>query len=227
MSPFDLSNPDRPVRVGVILMNGVTELLDVAPIDLFHGMSKAFTDQLIDEFITPAMRSQALDMECIWVSEVGPTDQNRLTSGLNITPTHSFEDCPPLDIAIIGANNFGYTPNETELDFVRKTYSSCSAFITVCGGMVVPLRAGVLSGKTATAPRFMLDMLKEQSPEVQWVEKRWVRDGKLWTSGALLNGMDLGTAFVQEVWAERKELVDFLLRVGSWVSRDLDYKDGF
>lgn len=69
-------------------------------------------------------------------------------------------------------------------------------------------------------------MLREKAPDVKWVEKRWVRDGKLWTSGALLNGLDLGTAFVEEVWGDKRELLGFLVNGGSWVGREVDYTDG-
>lgn len=61
---------------------------------------------------------------------------------------------------------------------------------------------------------------------MNWVEKRWVRDGKIWTSGALLNGLDLVKAFMEETWAERKELIEWSVDLASWVGRDVDYKDG-
>lgn len=140
---------------------------------------------------------------------------------------HSFEDCPPLDIVIIGAHNIiQYQPNEAELNFVRKSYEDSSAFITVCGGVEVPRLAGLLKGKTATGPRFYLDVLRQQSPETNWVEKRWVRDGKLWTSGALLNGMDLMHNFSEEYWGGGEDtLCSVVARIGAWPNREIDYKD--
>ncbi|KAG5986676.1 hypothetical protein E4U43_005401 [Claviceps pusilla] len=208
-------------------LNFVTELLDVAPIDIIAGMSKTFTKDLPDALMSATLKEQALDMDFLWVSETGSAARNSLTSGLTMTPTHSFEDCPTLDIAIIGAHRYGYTPTEKEVNFVRKTYASCAAMLTICGGIAVPLQAGILSGKTATGPRFELDMLRTLAPGVKWVERRWVRDGSLWTSGALLNGLDMARAFVEQVWRrERAELVQWLSYHGSWVSRELDYGDG-
>ena len=137
----------------------------------------------------------------------------------------SFETCPPLDIVIVGAHNLSYTPNPAEIAFVRKSYENCKAFISVCGGILVPLQAGILDGKTATGPRFMLDVLRQQSPSTNWLEKRWLRDGKLWTAGALLNGMDLMAAFAQEYWGGEGTLATKMSSMGSWVNRDLDYKD--
>ena len=80
-------------------------------------------------------------------------------------------------------------------------------------------------------------MLRQMSgPGTDWVEKRWVRDGKLWTSGALLNGMDLMRGFGEEVWGGKEEkeekeekghgsLVGFMLDMGCFPVRDVDYRD--
>jgi transcriptional regulator GlxA family with amidase domain len=120
----------------------------------------------------------------------------------------------------------GYTPDDTELAFVRKAWDDCSAFLTICGGILVPLQAGILEDKTATAPAFMVDDVRKQAPGTNWVTKRWVRDGKLWTSGALLNGTDMMTNFVKSYWGKGDDsLVGFLCKLGAWPDRDIDYKD--
>lgn len=139
----------------------------------------------------------------------------------------SFETCPPLDIVLNGANNLGYVHTEAELAYTRKAFGECAAFITICGGFDLPLRAGLFDGKTVTAPRFMLEMLRKQAPHVTWVEKRWQRDGKLWTSGALLNGTDLMRAFGTEHWGgeTEKTLSGTMLKMGGWPVRDVEYKD--
>lgn len=138
----------------------------------------------------------------------------------------SFESCPPLDIVLIGAHNVAYTPNEIELSFVRKAWEECSAFLTICAGVDVALQAGILEGKTATAPQFMLDVLRQQAPTTTWVEKRWARDGKLWTSGAFLNGVDLVYSFSHAIWGGEKETaVSHMCQIGGCPVRDVDYMD--
>lgn len=121
----------------------------------------------------------------------------------------------------------GYTPNEAELAFVRKTFEECIAFLTICGGVAVPMAAGLLEGRTATGPRMNLDELRKLSPKTNWVEKRWARDGKLWTSGTLLNGTDLMSAFCHAVWGDLGDpsLVVYAAQLASWPKRDADYKD--
>lgn len=81
--------------------------------------------------------------------------------------------------------------------------------------------AGVLAGKTATAPRFIVPELQKQDPRTTWVEKRWVNDGKTWTSGALLNGLDCMQAFLLVHWPELTKLCTSL---GGWPVRENKYE---
>ena len=91
---------------------------------------------------------------------------------------------------------------------------------------MAPLRAGIYEGKTVTAPRFIIDMLNEQSPNVKFVDRRWQRDGKLWSSGTLLNGLDCMQAFVRDTWGPTKgDLIEAVLDLGAWPIRDEEYKD--
>ncbi|KAK5047709.1 hypothetical protein LTR84_006374 [Exophiala bonariae] len=232
-SPVDLSNPGRRLRVGVILVNSKTEILDVAPVDIFSGISKAFLPNLPGFMMSDKMRDEALDVEFFWVNESG--DHAELTGGMSVKPTHTFETCPPLDIALMGAHDAGYMLSPGEIAFIRKTHDDCAAFIAICGGFLCVLQAGLLAGKTATAPRPFVAHLRNSNPEVNWVEKRYVRDGKIWTSGALLNGVDLVAAFAEEFWgggvgkgkekAEPNDLVEFSLRLGAYPRRDVEYRD--
>ena len=125
----------------------------------------------------------------------------------------------------MGAVSVGYTHTEAELAFVRKQYEHCSAFLTICGGFQAALMAGVLHGKTATAPRFLLDGLRKDAPGTNWVYRRWARDGKVWTSGALLNGLDMMVAFARDTWANKGPMVEMMVDLGAWPIRDVEYKD--
>lgn len=125
----------------------------------------------------------------------------------------------------MGAHEGGYTLSEAERDFIRKSYETCAAFITICGGFQAALESGIMEGKTATAPLPMVDILRTAAPGVKWVKKRWARDEKLWTSGALLNGLDLMRAFVTEYWGGKDTLAEFMLDLGAYPVRDVDYAD--
>lgn len=128
---------------------------------------------------------------------------------------------------LLAAYKQSYTPNTAELDFIRKSYKDCVAFLTICGGVIPACLAGVLNGKSATGPRVALDILRKMSPETTWLDKRYVQDGKIWTSGALLNGLDMMRAFVTSVWGYEGtgEIAQVLLKLGHYPIRDIDYKD--
>jgi transcriptional regulator GlxA family with amidase domain len=127
----------------------------------------------------------------------------------------------------MGAHEMSYIPNTAELEFIRKSYNHCAAFLTICGGVIPASMAGVLKGKTCTAPQVMLGMMRKQSPDTNWVEKRYAQDEKVWTSGALLNGLDMMRAFVIQTWGNEGagSIAQFLLQLGHFPTRDVDYKD--
>jgi transcriptional regulator GlxA family with amidase domain len=127
----------------------------------------------------------------------------------------------------MGAQTMGYQPTEGELEFIRKSYDHSVAFLNICGGIIQAQLAGVLKGKTCTAPRILLPLIRQQAPDTNWVEKRYVQDGKIWTSGTLLNGLDLMRAFVTHTWGNEGPgaIAQFLLQLGHFPIRDVDYKD--
>ena len=69
----------------------VTEILDVAPIDFFSGMSvKTWEAYNIPEEVMPkSARTQSMDFEFHWVSQKGPGNTIKLTSGIRLDPTVS------------------------------------------------------------------------------------------------------------------------------------------
>lgn len=125
----------------------------------------------------------------------------------------------------MGAHNAGYSLTDGEKAFLRKCNDESTALLFICGGFEAALQAGILQGKTATAPRPMIPMLQQMAPDVKWVTKRWANDGKIWTSGALLNGTDMTAAFVREYFGGEGSLAEFGLRLGGYPVRDIDYKD--
>lgn len=134
----------------------------------------------------------------------------------------------------MGAHNIAnYNPTPTELEFIRKTHASCTAFIFICAGVCVAIQAQLLDNLTATGPREMLPLLRNMAPKTDWIEKRWVQDGKIWTSGALLSGLDLMREFVRLTWGSAEtigdkgdvsgNLADWSVEVGCWPRRGVEY----
>jgi hypothetical protein len=78
---FQLSNPGRAIEAGMILM-GETEILDVAPIDLLHGISKKFVNAIP---LSEELKAKALDINFHWVTENGTAA--KLTSNITMEAT--------------------------------------------------------------------------------------------------------------------------------------------
>lgn len=123
---------------------------------------------------------------------------------------------------LIGAYFPTFTPTAADLLFIRKAYEQSTAFLTICGGVFPAVLAGVLKDHTCTGPREFLPQLKSMDPSVNWVEKRMCRDegGKVWTSGSLLNGLDLMREFAKEFWPE---MAQALVPIAGIPERSLDY----
>lgn len=99
--PINLSKPHRTIRAGVILVNSsvssslietqadpkprITEILDIAPIDVFNAISTKFIKNFPEELVSLEMQAQTLDVDFHWVNETGK--QARLTAGAVINPT--------------------------------------------------------------------------------------------------------------------------------------------
>ncbi len=59
-----------------------------------------------------------------------------------------------------------------------------TTILSVCTGCILLGQSGILKGKKATAPRGMVQKLRKDFPDTTWVDdKRWVKDGNIWTSG--------------------------------------------
>ncbi|KAA6415078.1 MAG: hypothetical protein FRX48_01830 [Lasallia pustulata] len=190
-----------PLQVGVLLCGEGVQLLDVSPVDLL-GMLQP---QYIRACQLPqSLADMSIEMEIHFISETGH-GPHQLTGGMKCAVTHSLNTCPALSILIV---------------------QSGSVLFSVCTGIFVALPTDLLQSKRATAPRMLLPMLRAQHPETHWEEKRWVRDGHLWSSGGVTNGLDMMAAFMRERWPERRQLVECVLEMADVGGRGQDYAGG-
>lgn len=56
---------------------------------------------------------------------------------------------------------------------------------------------------------------------MQWVRTRWVRDGKVWSSGAVMNGFDMIQAYMLETFP--RDVVGVALRAADLPGRAAEY----
>jgi transcriptional regulator GlxA family with amidase domain len=134
---------------------------------------------------------------CLTVSEAG--GEIRFAKGMRIMAEYSFADCPPLDYLLIpgGQGTRREVDNTATLEFVRRQAASCKEMLSVCTGSFILEAAGLLKGREATTHWGSLERLRSL-PEVTVTEKRFVRDGNIWTAAGVSAGIDLALALVAD-----------------------------
>jgi putative intracellular protease/amidase len=68
-----------------------------------------------------------------------------------LTPTHTVDNAPPLDVLLV-PGGLGSSDKDTDplVEFIRERFSSLMYLITICTGADLAARAGVLDGRKAT-----------------------------------------------------------------------------
>tara|TARA_R110000868_G_scaffold350501_4_gene611729 strand:- start:4247 stop:4876 length:630 start_codon:yes stop_codon:yes gene_type:complete len=128
----------------------------------------------------------------------------RCVRGLKIVSDVDFSNCPPLDYLIVpgGMGERSESSNPVLVNFIKETAKHCKAVLSVCTGAMLLQAAGLLDGKNATTHWKSLNRLR-QHEKTTIVEKRWVKDGTIWTAGGVSSGIDLALAFIADTAGEK------------------------
>ncbi len=166
---------------GILIFPNV-QLLDVAgPNDAFAGVPGA-------------------KVHLIWKS----MDSVKTTSGMEIRPNATFEDCPKLDVLCVpGGGGVNALLEDAEvLDFVRSRAEDAKYVTSVCTGSLVLGMAGLLKGKKATCHWNAVDFLSHMG--ATYVNERVVKEGNLYTAGGITSGIDFGLEILADLLGEEE-----------------------
>jgi transcriptional regulator GlxA family with amidase domain len=99
-----------------------------------------------------------------------------------------------LDIVLIPGPDPAKAFEEEVLEFVsvharwKGEYGRRTDILSVCTGCILLGQSGSLRGMNATGPKAIVPMLRKKFPDTKWVDdKRWVKDGNIWSSGKSYN----------------------------------------
>jgi cyclohexyl-isocyanide hydratase len=123
--------------------------------------------------------------------------------GLALVPTHTFSNCPPLDLICIPGGSEGVAGiiNDGEtIDFVRQKAGAAKYVTSVCTGAFVLGVAGLLKGRRATTHWAYTELLPLVGATYE--KARVVKDGKVITGGGVTAGIDLGLSVIAEIAGE-------------------------
>lgn len=121
-------------------------------------------------------------------------------SGLSLVPTHTFENCPRLDLICIPGGTSGVVKAMSDRDtiqFVRRQASTARYVTSVCTGAFVLGVAGLLKGRRATTHWAFTELLPLVGATHH--KARIVKDGNVITAGGVTSGIDFGLTVVAEI----------------------------
>lgn len=143
------------------------------------------------------------------VTETG--EPFRCAKGLHIVPHYHFENCPEFEYLLVpgGWGTRAEAGNPRFIQFLSTRAATCKHVLSVCTGAFLLAEAGLLKGKRATTHWGSLDRLRALE-DIEVEEKRFVRDGNIWSSAGVSAGIDLSLEFVSEEFGEDKaEAIQF------------------
>jgi cyclohexyl-isocyanide hydratase len=123
--------------------------------------------------------------------------------GLGLLPTHTFANCPPLDLICVpgGVSGvIGAIGDRETVEFVRLQAGNATYVTSVCTGAFVLGAAGLLNGRRATTHWAYTDLLPLFGATHE--KARVVKDGNLITAGGVTSGIDFGLSVVAEIAGE-------------------------
>jgi cyclohexyl-isocyanide hydratase len=121
--------------------------------------------------------------------------------GLGLVPTHTFANCPHLDLICIPGGSEGVAGiiNDREtIEFVRRSAAEAKYITSVCTGAFVLGVAGLL--RRATTHWAYTDLLPLVGATYE--KARVVKDGNVITGGGVTAGIDFGLSVIAEIAGE-------------------------
>ena len=123
--------------------------------------------------------------------------------GLGLVPTHTFANCPSLDLLCVPGGSYGVVRaigDRETIDFVRRQAAGAKYVTSVCTGAFILGVAGILKGRRATTHWAFTDLLPLVGATHE--KSRVVKDGNVITAGGVTSGIDFGLSVVAEIAGE-------------------------
>ncbi|EOA84965.1 uncharacterized protein SETTUDRAFT_137217 [Exserohilum turcica Et28A] len=196
---FAASNTSVPRTYGIILFR-MFDMLDVyGPSEILQFIGGSYKTDIvyIAETLDPVTTRPALAAMNPLNSSVYPT----------LTPTHTFETAPPLDVLIIPGGPGWRNPTtlNATMQYIRDTTPKVRHVLTICTGSALAARSGILNGKRATSNKLSWVTTVENNPNTTWVPSaRWVEENEssppIWSSSGVTAGIDMMLHWVEKTY---------------------------
>ena len=125
----------------------------------------------------------------------------RTVMGVELRPGTTIDQVEQLDLLIIpgGARGTILAAYDSDLlEWIRKIDQNSLYTASVCTGSWILAASGLLKDKRATTNWYRAEEML-QKYDVEFVPKRYVKDGKYWTAAGVTAGMDMALAMLEEL----------------------------
>jgi cyclohexyl-isocyanide hydratase len=175
----ELLKPGDPFRVGMLVFPGITQLDMTGP----------------QEFLSKVPGVEV----CLYWKNLNPVTS---ASGLQLIPTHTFEDQSPIDLLCVpgGPGQVELMADDAVLDFLRRAAATAHYVTSVCTGSLLLGAAGLLQGYKATTHWMAMDDLNVLGAIP--VHERIVCDRNRISGGGVTAGIDFALTVISKLWGE-------------------------
>lgn len=186
-------DPNRPIDVTVILLDGGYASTAIAPLEVFYSAGLLW-NWLKGEPHEPRFRVQ--------VASPGGKMVKSLCD-LGIKPTCALEDIDRTDIVVISASGWDlqdkivrHTPL---IAWLKRMHEQGAYLASVCSGAAYVAETGLMDGREATTHWGVVEMLRERYPKVRWKPEQFVtEDGRICCSGGVYASIDISLYLVEK-----------------------------
>ena len=201
MSTEPTPTPNNPQPLRIAILTEHCQLLDFACIDLLGNCSTSYVSVCTAEgYLPPSLLPHSRPMQFFYPAST--LDPALCTPEMHTQPTHTYETCPrDLDIILVGGPPLSHRPEGARRFLEEAVPRARVAVMSTCIGGLWLASSGVLEGRRATTNRGALGVARGLFEKTEWVDRRWVVDGKFWTAGGAAAGeFFLAFAFVLFAW---------------------------
>jgi transcriptional regulator GlxA family with amidase domain len=176
-------------RTLAILLFDDVEVLDFCgPFEVF-SVANRFTDPLAFNVLTATEKA----------------DPVLTRGGLSVNSHHRLADCPQPDLLLVpgGQGTRKEMHNAALIEWIGQASSKAELIMSVCTGVLLLAKAGLLDGLEATTHHGAIDLLRQTAPTtIVHADRRFVDNGRVVCSGGIAAGIDMSLHVVSRLLGE-------------------------
>ncbi|KAF9010795.1 ThiJ/PfpI [Cyathus striatus] len=175
------------LSIGVLLLPEFQLLDAMGPIDHLSSHTKEYL-----AICQVPFAAKGPSIKWHFISSTQDITPMNASFGPLLVPTCTYADCPARPNCAL--------PAGCE-EFLKNRLKEVKLFLLVCTGSLAIAPTGILDGLQVCANKGALKLMKLNGTlrkEVKWVgDRRWIKDGKVWSAAGVTAGIDLAAEFAR------------------------------